>query len=52
MLPSTLNILMQICLCGDSLTNDTFEKVVDTYRDSVVDENDSGIKPKDEKFCL
>ena len=27
MVPSTLNILMQICLCADSLTNDTFEKL-------------------------
>ena len=34
MLPSTLNILMQICLCGDSLNDDAFEKVAD--------ENDSG----------
>ena len=31
MLPSTLNILMQIYLCGDSHTNDVFEKVVDIY---------------------
>ena len=37
---------MQICLCGDSLTNDTFEKVVDIYRDSVVDENDGGSQTK------
>ena len=43
MLPSTLDILMQICLCGDSLT---FEKVVDIYRNSVVDENDSGSQTK------
>ena len=47
MLPSTLDILMQICLCGDSLT---FEKVVDIYRNSVVDENTVGVKPKDAKF--
>ena len=39
MLPNTLDILMQICLFGDSLT---FEEVVDIYRDSAVDENDSG----------
>ena len=32
MLPSTLNILMWICLCGDSLTDDAFENVVDMYR--------------------
>ena len=43
MLPSALDILMQICLCGDSLT---FEKVVDVYRNSVVDENDSGSQTK------
>ena len=43
MLPSTLDILMEICLCGDSLT---FEKV----RNSVVDENAVGVKPKDAKF--
>ena len=42
MLPSTLNILMQIYLCGDPRTNDTCEKVVDIYQDSVVDENGSG----------
>ena len=47
MLPSTLDILMQICLCGDSLT---FEKVVDIYRNSAVDENTVGVKPKDAKF--
>ena len=47
MLPSTLDILMQICLCGDSLT---FEKVVDIYRNSVVDENTVGVKPNDAKF--
>ena len=47
MLPSTLDILMQICLWGDSLT---FEKVVDIYRNSVVDENTVGVKPKDAKF--
>ena len=43
MLPSTLDILMRICLCGDSLT---FEKVVDIYQNSVVDENDSGSQTK------
>ena len=43
MLPSTLDILMQICVCGDSLT---FEKVVDVYRNSAVDENDSGSQTK------
>ena len=43
MLPNTLDILMQICLFGDSLT---FEEVVDIYRDSAVDENDSGIQTK------
>ena len=43
MLPSTLDILMQICLFGDSLT---FEEVVDIYRDSAVDENDSGSQTK------
>ena len=43
MLSSTLDILMRICLCGDSLT---FEKVVDIYRNSVVDENDSGSQTK------
>ena len=43
MLLSTLDILMQICLFGDSLT---FEKVVDIYRDSTVDENDSGSQTK------
>ena len=43
MLPSILNILMQICLCGDSLT---FEKVTDIYQDSAVDENDSGSQIK------
>ena len=32
MLPSTLEILIRICLCGDSLTNDDFEEVVDIYR--------------------
>ena len=42
-LPSTLDILMRICLCGDSLT---FQKVVDIYRNSVVDENDSGSQTK------
>ena len=47
MLPSTLDILMQICLCRDSLT---FEKVVDIYRNSAVDENTVGVKPKDAKF--
>ena len=47
MLSSTLDILMRICLCGDSLT---FEKVVDIYRNSVVDENTAGVKPKDAKF--
>ena len=47
MLPSTLDILMKICLCGDSLT---FEKVVDIYRNSVVDENTMGVKPNDAKF--
>ena len=43
MLPSTLDILMRICLCRDSLT---FEKGVDIYRNSVVDENDSGSQTK------
>ena len=47
MLPSTLDILMQICLCGDSLT---FEKVVDIYRNSVVDENKVRVKPNDAQF--
>ena len=42
MLPSTLDILMRICLCRDSLT---FEKGVDIYR-NVVDENDSGSQTK------
>ena len=50
MLPSTLNILIQICLHGDSLADDAFEKVVNIYQDSVVDENDSGSQPKDAKF--
>ena len=49
MLPSTLDILMRICLCGDSLT---FEKVVDIYRNSVVDENDSGSQTKRCKISL
>ena len=44
MLPSTLNILMQICLCGDSLNDDAFEKVVD--------ENDSGSQTKMQNFSL
>ena len=43
MLPSTLDILMRICLCRDSLT---FEKGVDIYRNSVVDENESGSQTK------
>ena len=43
MLPSALDILMRICLCRDSLK---FEKVVDVYRNSVVDENDSGSQTK------
>ena len=42
MLLSTLNILMQFYLCGDSLTNDACEEVVDIYQDSAVDENGSG----------
>ena len=42
----TLNIVIQICLCGDLLTNDAFEKVVAIYRHSVVDENDSGSQTK------
>ena len=52
MLPSTLNILMQICLCGDSLTNDAFEKVVHIYQDSAVDENDIGSQTKRHKISL
>ena len=51
-LPSTLNILMQICLCGDSLTNDAFEKVVHIYQDSAVDENDIGSQTKRHKISL
>ena len=43
MLPSALDILMRICLCRDSLK---FEKVVDVYRNSVLDENDSGSQTK------
>lgn len=42
MLPSKRNILIQICMCGDSLRDDVLEKVVDIYRDSVVDENERG----------
>ena len=42
----TLNIVIQICLCADLLTNDAFEKVADIYRHSVVDENDSGSQTK------
>ena len=49
MLPCTLNILMRICLCGDSLN---FEKFVDIYRDSVADENDSGSQTKRCKISL
>ena len=49
MLLSTLNILMRICLCGDSLN---FEKFVDIYRDSVADENDSGSQTKRCKISL
>ena len=51
-LPSTLDILMRICLCGDSLTDDAFEKVVDIYRDSVVDENDSGSQTQRSRIFL
>ena len=29
-------------MCGDSLRDDVLEKVVDIYRDSVVDENERG----------
>ena len=39
--PSTLNISMQICLCGDSPTDDAFEKVVEMTVE---------VKSKDTKF--
>ena len=48
MLPSALNILKPICLCGDSLNDDAFEKVAD----SVVDENDGGSQTKRCKISL
>ena len=52
MLPSKLDILMQICLCGDSLTDGAFEKVVDIYRDSAVDENEVGSQTKRRTISL
>ena len=52
MLLSTLDILMRIYLCGDSLNDDAFEKIVDIYRDSVADENNSGSQTKSRKIFL
>ena len=52
MLPNTLDILIQICLWGNPITEDAFEKVVDIYQDSVVDENDRGSQTKRCKISL
>ena len=52
MLLSTLDILMRIYLCGDSLNDDASEKIVDIYRDSVADENNSGSQTKSRKIFL
>ena len=49
---STLDILMRIYLCGDSLNDDAFEKIVDIYRDSVADENNNGSQTKSRKISL
>ena len=52
MLLSTLDILMRIYLCRDSLNDDASEKIVDIYRDSVADENNSGSQTKSRKIFL
>ena len=46
MLLSILSILMQNCLCRNSLANDAFETIVGIYQDSVVDENHNGSQTK------
>ena len=42
LIPSKLNIFMQICICEDSLRGDFLKKVADIYRDSIVDGNEKG----------
>ena len=52
MLLIKLEILMQIRMCGDSLIDDAFDKVVDIYRDSIAAENISGSQTKRCKISL